>query len=162
MSGLAQLIATFELERISKLILLNINEMENAHIPPFQPDFPVLLWGKAPLGLGKISSVLQRVYSDSHPLRILSKSGAIRNVDLGLLIASERDTEVSAIYIPPLEAGTSLSAFQEIVAHLRAPDGCPWDRKQTHQSLRQQRLLRLFQLKLKSRRRKVRSSHHQR
>lgn len=32
----------------------------------------------------------------------------------------------------------SLSSFQqlvEVVAALRAPDGCPWDRKQTHQSL---------------------------
>jgi tetrapyrrole methylase family protein/MazG family protein len=29
-----------------------------------------------------------------------------------------------------------LEAFQEIVAALRAPDGCPWDREQTHQTLR--------------------------
>jgi tetrapyrrole methylase family protein/MazG family protein len=35
-----------------------------------------------------------------------------------------------------LGEGTSFEAFQEIVAHLRAPDGCPWDREQTHQSLR--------------------------
>ncbi|NUM48535.1 MAG: nucleoside triphosphate pyrophosphohydrolase, partial [Anaerolineales bacterium] len=27
-------------------------------------------------------------------------------------------------------------SFQEVVARLRAPDGCPWDRKQTHHSLR--------------------------
>ena len=24
----------------------------------------------------------------------------------------------------------------EVIAKLRAPDGCPWDREQTHQSLR--------------------------
>ncbi len=24
----------------------------------------------------------------------------------------------------------------ELIAHLRAPDGCPWDRKQTHETLR--------------------------
>src|SRR5512137_561636 len=29
-----------------------------------------------------------------------------------------------------------LYRFAEIVAALRAPNGCPWDRKQTHQSLR--------------------------
>jgi tetrapyrrole methylase family protein / MazG family protein len=28
-------------------------------------------------------------------------------------------------------------ALQEIIARLRAPDGCPWDRKQTHLSLRE-------------------------
>jgi tetrapyrrole methylase family protein/MazG family protein len=32
--------------------------------------------------------------------------------------------------------GTSFEAFAEIVAHLRAPDGCPWDKEQTHQTLR--------------------------
>jgi tetrapyrrole methylase family protein/MazG family protein len=31
---------------------------------------------------------------------------------------------------------SSLNALGEVVAHLRAPDGCPWDRAQTHQSLR--------------------------
>jgi len=30
----------------------------------------------------------------------------------------------------------SLAGLKEIVARLRAPDGCPWDRKQTHASLR--------------------------
>jgi tetrapyrrole methylase family protein/MazG family protein len=29
-----------------------------------------------------------------------------------------------------------LEAFEELIAHLRAPNGCPWDRKQTHESLR--------------------------
>jgi tetrapyrrole methylase family protein/MazG family protein len=42
----------------------------------------------------------------------------------------------SSLFVPPLAAGASLEAFQEMVAHLRAPEGCPWDREQTHQSLR--------------------------
>jgi tetrapyrrole methylase family protein/MazG family protein len=50
-----------------------------------------------------------------------------RSPHLGLL---------STLYVPPLGADTSLEAFQEIVAHLRAPNGCPWDREQTHASLR--------------------------
>jgi tetrapyrrole methylase family protein/MazG family protein len=41
------------------------------------------------------------------------------------------------LYIPPLGEGTSFEAFLEIIAHLRDPeDGCPWDKEQTHQSLR--------------------------
>jgi tetrapyrrole methylase family protein/MazG family protein len=31
---------------------------------------------------------------------------------------------------------TSFERFQETIAHLRAPEGCPWDREQTHLSLR--------------------------
>jgi tetrapyrrole methylase family protein/MazG family protein len=42
----------------------------------------------------------------------------------------------SCLYIPPLGYGTSFESFAEIVAHLRAPDGCPWDKEQTHESLR--------------------------
>jgi MazG family protein len=34
----------------------------------------------------------------------------------------------------PMES--SLNRLREIVARLRAPDGCPWDREQTHASLR--------------------------
>ena len=40
------------------------------------------------------------------------------------------------MYLPSLGEGTSFESFAEIVAHLRAPDGCPWDQKQTHQTLR--------------------------
>jgi tetrapyrrole methylase family protein/MazG family protein len=39
-------------------------------------------------------------------------------------------------YLPALGEGTSFESFAEIVAHLRAPDGCPWDKEQTHQTLR--------------------------
>jgi hypothetical protein len=40
------------------------------------------------------------------------------------------------MFVPSLGEGTSLESFAEIVAHLRAPDGCPWDKEQTHQTLR--------------------------
>jgi len=43
---------------------------------------------------------------------------------------------LSTLYVPPLPGVTSFEGFQETVAHLRAPDGCPWDREQTHESLR--------------------------
>jgi tetrapyrrole methylase family protein/MazG family protein len=38
--------------------------------------------------------------------------------------------------VPALNEPTSFEAFAGIVARLRAPDGCPWDRKQTHLTLR--------------------------
>ena len=31
---------------------------------------------------------------------------------------------------------TGYEELRAVVARLRAPDGCPWDREQTHQSLR--------------------------
>lgn len=32
--------------------------------------------------------------------------------------------------------GPAFAALVEVIAHLRGPEGCPWDREQTHQSLR--------------------------
>ncbi len=45
-----------------------------------------------------------------------------------------------------MSIGSSFEEFQEIIAHLRAPDGCPWDRKQTHQTLRKHLLSETYEL----------------
>jgi tetrapyrrole methylase family protein/MazG family protein len=42
---------------------------------------------------------------------------------------------LTSLYVPPLRYG-SFTALQEIVALLQAPDGCPWDREQTLETLR--------------------------
>ena len=31
---------------------------------------------------------------------------------------------------------TEFEEFQKVIARLRAPDGCPWDREQSHESLK--------------------------
>ena len=36
---------------------------------------------------------------------------------------------------PCPDAGEAFSAFADTIAALRAPDGCPWDREQTHDSI---------------------------
>ena len=51
----------------------------------------------------------------------------------------------TCLYLPALNEGTSFEAFQEIVAHLRAPNGCPWDKEQTHDSLRKHLLEELYE-----------------
>jgi tetrapyrrole methylase family protein/MazG family protein len=38
------------------------------------------------------------------------------------------------------------SALVDIIARLRAPDGCPWDRKQTHASLRENLLAECYEV----------------
>jgi tetrapyrrole methylase family protein/MazG family protein len=40
------------------------------------------------------------------------------------------------VYIPPVGQEGSFESFQNLIAHLRAPNGCPWDREQTHLTLR--------------------------
>ena len=47
-----------------------------------------------------------------------------------------KDKRECFLYFPPKPEHTSLIAFRELIAHLRAPEGCPWDREQTHQTLK--------------------------
>jgi tetrapyrrole methylase family protein/MazG family protein len=53
---------------------------------------------------------------------------------------------LSAMLVPEISADASFDAFREVIAHLRAPDGCPWDRKQTHQSLRSGLLSEVYEV----------------
>jgi tetrapyrrole methylase family protein / MazG family protein len=48
----------------------------------------------------------------------------------------ERTFLMTTLFVPPLLRRSSLNALAEVVAHLRAPNGCAWDRAQTHRSLR--------------------------
>jgi tetrapyrrole methylase family protein/MazG family protein len=41
---------------------------------------------------------------------------------------------------------SSYLTFQETIAHLRAPEGCPWDREQTHQTLRRHLLEETYEV----------------
>jgi tetrapyrrole methylase family protein/MazG family protein len=41
---------------------------------------------------------------------------------------------------------SQFDALVEIIARLRAPDGCPWDRKQTHASLREDLLAECYEV----------------
>ncbi len=44
-------------------------------------------------------------------------------------------TESESPRLPSQGPNTSIQTFVDIVASLRGPDGCPWDRAQTHESL---------------------------
>ncbi|MBK9927769.1 MAG: nucleoside triphosphate pyrophosphohydrolase [Anaerolineales bacterium] len=130
--------STFETLRItppSKLTLLEARTLASAHVPPYPPDMPVLFTDidSSELAL-QLKTVLLTTYPKEHLVQWVS-DGKIKE---------ERVDEISGtgifaracLYVPALGEGTSFESFAEIVAHLRAPDGCPWDKEQTHESLR--------------------------
>ena len=138
MNYFIQLEKTFtalKLKNLSRLSFIESQDLTRAHVPPFPPNFATLILNVDDENLLDIKTMLQTVYADAHLLRVVDAGFTATNVTLGLLTADEHSLLVN-IYIPPLEEGTALADFQEIVAHLRAPDGCPWDKKQTHQTLR--------------------------
>lgn len=119
----------------SKLVLLEAQTLASAHVPPYPPDLPMLLTNiESPDLALHLTNVLLTTYPKDHTIFLVN--GEIK----AERIVEELDhfdfSKSTSLYIPPLGDGTSFESFAEIVAHLRAPNGCPWDREQTHESLR--------------------------
>ncbi|GAB4524850.1 MAG: nucleoside triphosphate pyrophosphohydrolase [Anaerolineales bacterium] len=111
------------------------------HVPDFPPDSPAFITQIYDRHTAsEVKLTLMSVYPDAHPTRLVHAAGTPEEIIEDLpLYAIDRSAHIglmTVLYLPPLGEGTSFEAFHEVVAHLRAPDGCPWDRKQTHQSLR--------------------------
>ncbi len=89
-----------------------------------------------------LAEQLLRILPREHVLTLVSEAGlpGESREQLALAeLASHPGGPMLAIFVPPLpslDAGRDSRTLQQIVARLRAPDGCPWDRKQTNATLR--------------------------
>jgi len=84
----------------------------------------------------RIIESLRQVYPTDHKLLALVEPLSNQWQPVSLNQLHEAGEELAAVYIPMLSADSSLESFMQVIARLRAPGGCPWDRKQTHTSLR--------------------------
>ena len=130
--------SVFETLRIappSRLILLEARTLSSAHVPPYPPDMPVLLTGVDTSELAlHLKTILWTTYPPDHLVQWVGEGKMIEESVAEL--SGKGFSEKLCLYIPALGEGTSFESFAEIIAHLRAPDGCPWDREQTHETLR--------------------------
>lgn len=87
---------------------------------------------------------LMEKYPYDHPVTIVTAAGS-RGEKLTTvpLFELDRETEINnltTVYVPPVEMREDRlkewSTFREIIAKLRSPEGCPWDREQTHVTLK--------------------------
>jgi tetrapyrrole methylase family protein/MazG family protein len=128
---------TLRLPPTSRLVLLDARTLADAHVPPFPPEFPALLAGvDSPELAAHVREVLLTVYPKKHEVNLVEgqRSKVLHLADLEPSTFDFRPA--TCLYLPALAEGTAFESFAEIVAHLRAPDGCPWDKEQTHESLR--------------------------
>ena len=97
-----------------------------------------------PLLAGEVKLKLQRYYPDDYPV-ILAVQGASGDYDRRTLPHYALDRErgffaSTVLYVPALPFDQKQTyGFEDlltILRRLRAPDGCPWDREQTHESLK--------------------------
>ncbi len=93
---------------------------------------PVLPGRHGPGGEDPIA-VLRRLYPADHPV---GRFGAAEGLTIGELTV---DALGGPLYLAPVAREAALAspwAMPWISHRLRLPDGCPWDREQTHESLR--------------------------
>lgn len=132
-----QALDVLNLGETSRLVLLDARILAEAHVPPFPSEFPALLTGvDSPELAARVREVLLTVYPREHDITAVEGS-RLKVEGLGRFQLLTFNFQPSTcFYIPALTEGTAFESFHEIVAHLRAPNGCPWDREQTHLSLR--------------------------
>lgn len=81
-------------------------------------------------------------YPPEHPITVLSALGTDEEAVLHIPL-SELDHRpvgyLDTVFLSPLEGIEDVRRFDglsAVIERLHAPDGCPWDREQTHESLR--------------------------
>lgn len=140
-SFLEPVFSALEIDPFPRMAMMDAFELASLHHPNFPPDMPGLITQIYDnFSASSVKLTLNAVYPDDHPVTLVHAAGTTEQVietcKLFEMDRSEHIGLLTALYIPPLDSDTSLEAFQEVVARLRAPDGCPWDMEQTHASLR--------------------------
>ena len=87
---------------------------------------------------------LARHYPDEHSVTLIRAAGIpgearVSTIPLWELDRRDDVDHLTSVWVPALpilEAVREPASLLEVMARLRAPTGCPWDREQTHASLR--------------------------
>ncbi|CAI6084702.1 nucleoside triphosphate pyrophosphohydrolase [Cohnella sp. JJ-181] len=92
-----------------------------------------------------VKLTLMSVYPDDHEIVVGQALGIAGQERVGRIPLYDLDRQESygnltLVYVPASEDARlqrrSFERLHEIVSILRSPEGCPWDREQTHQSIR--------------------------
>lgn len=79
-----------------------------------------------------------------------SKEESVKKIPLYELDREVELNNLTSVYIPPVSDEKVLykefAKLREIIAELRGPNGCPWDKKQTHQSLKKYLIEEAYEL----------------
>ncbi len=107
--------------------------------PRLSVDRPALIGLESTVQGAPLAALLRMAYPADHPAHLVDAlDGALAVHPIALdALGGAAFAAPALLYLPPLPHAGAVETFQGIVARLRAPGGCPWDRRQTHLSLRQ-------------------------
>lgn len=92
----------------------------------------------------QVKLTLMERLPDDYRVKVVEAAGTkeerIRELPLYELDRGVTVSQLRIVYVPPVQDESlryrEFSKLREVVAYLRGPHGCPWDRKQTHESLK--------------------------
>ncbi len=133
--------AVLEADPIHGLQIVDAADLASSYHPLGSPRHGLLvaqLYSR--LLASDVKLTLMNAYPDDHPITLISGAGT-PDLSLATMPLYEIDRhddfdDLTSLWAPPLTHAASYTDLQEVIAHLRGPVGCPWDREQTHESLR--------------------------
>lgn len=92
----------------------------------------------------EVKLTLMERYREDYPVTVVTAAGSsgeqLKTVPLYELDQVVELNNLTTVYLPPVkdfeDALKDWSTFRRIVSILRGPNGCPWDKEQTHESLK--------------------------
>jgi tetrapyrrole methylase family protein/MazG family protein len=141
LSFLEPLLAALGKDALDGLALADALDLASRHTPPFPPDMPAVIGQlHSQLIASDVKLTLMSRYPTDHPVTLVQSAGTpeqrLRTVSLEELDRNPDWDDRTALFVPPVDPPAAWESLAEVVARLRAPDGCPWDKEQTHGSLR--------------------------
>lgn len=102
----------------------------------------------------EVKLTLMEKYPDDYEVAIVTAAGSEAEEVIWLpLFELDRQAKLSnltSVYVPPISNEELLQKeffqLRHIIAELRGPNGCPWDQKQTHESLKKYVLEEAYEL----------------
>lgn len=127
---------------MNRLTVMDALDLSSGHHPQVMTHSAVLVGQLYSRMLASdVKLTLLNAYPEEHEVSLVHNaglpSGFIEDLRLHEIDTSPNIGARTALFLPPLHEYSAFAWLQETVAHLRAPEGCPWDREQTHQTLRQ-------------------------
>ena len=130
---------------LESLQIIAADRLAGQHYPHLDPAQSVLVLGvDGETSTGLVRQALLAVYPPDHPVTRIS--GPDRATCPLADLAAAGEDAASLLWIPAVSAPAAFTALLDVVAHLRAPDGCPWDRELTWARLRSSLLEESYEL----------------
>jgi tetrapyrrole methylase family protein/MazG family protein len=134
-------LTALQIDALAGLQIYDAIELAARYHPPLNPDLPALVGQLYSQALAAdVKLTLMNQYPDDHKVALVHAAGTseqrVAHLPLYELDRHGDIAHLTTLYVSALPGVTGFEGLQDTVAHLRAPDGCPWDREQTHESLR--------------------------